>query len=119
MISLSLRVAMLIAIVLYFALLILLVKKRTLSLKYSLMWFFAGFLMLILAIFPGLLGWLADVVGIELPVNALFAFLLFCGLIILVILSSIASKQSERLKQLTQQMALLEQRLRDLEKDGK
>lgn len=107
---------MLIAVAVYFVLLILLVKKRALSLKYSIMWFVAGFFMLLLAVFPTILDWFAHIVGIVTPVNALFAVMFFFVIIILVALTSIVTKLNEKVKTLTQNQALLEQRIRELEK---
>ena len=107
---------MFIAIAVYFVLLFALLKRKSLTLKYSLLWIFAGVLMLIFAIWPKILMWLSKTLGITLPVNALFAMMFFCVIIILVSLTSIVSKQSEQIKTLTQQMAILEKRLRDAEK---
>ena len=117
MISDSLRLYMIIAIIIYFVLLILLIKKKSLSLKYSIMWLFAGVLMLILAIWPGILGWIASTVGILTPVNALFALMFFIQIIILVAITSIVTNLNEKVTRLTQNQALLEQRLRELEND--
>ena len=116
MISSTLRISMLLAILIYFAVLILLIRRNSLRLKYSLLWFFAGLIMLILAIWPGVLYWFSRLVGISMPVNALYAFVFFCMLIILVALTSIASSQNEKLKKLTQEQAILEERIRELEK---
>lgn len=118
MISSTLRVFMLIAIAIYFALLVMLLKKKSLSLKYTILWLFAGLLMLILAIWPGILGWFAAVVGIELPVNALFAIMFFCMIIILVSMTSIVSKLNAKVTELAQQQAILEKRVRELEDSG-
>ena len=107
---------MLLAILVYFAILILLVRKNSMRLKYSLLWFFAGLVMLLLAVFPGILYGFSKLVGISMPVNALYAFMFFCVIIILVALTSIVSSQNEKLKKLTQNQALLEERIRELEK---
>lgn len=47
--------------------------------------------------------------------NALFAMLMFCGIIIMISLTSIASKMNNRIKSMAQYMAQLEKRLHDLE----
>lgn len=115
MITGTLRIAMFIAIAVYFILLTFLLKNKSLSLKYSLLWLFAGAIMLILAIWPSILAALCNVLGIELPVNALFAIMFFCIIIILVSITSIVSKINTRLVKLAQEQAMLEQRIRDLE----
>lgn len=117
MISTTLRYALLAALALYFVLLLVFIKKKTLLLKYSLLWMFSGVLMLILVLWPTILDWFAKTVGIASPVNALFAVMLFCTLIILVSLTAIASKNKEQVKELSQQVAIQEERIRKLEKN--
>ena len=116
MISSTLRIFMLLAIVLYFGILIILIRKNSLRLKYSLLWFLAGLIMLILAIWPQILYWFSRLVGISMPVNALYAFMFFFVIIILVALTSIASRLNDKVKKLTQEQAILEERIRELEK---
>ncbi len=111
----TLRIALLLAVVAYFLLLIYLLKKRTLNIKYSLLWLFSGILMLLLAACPQILSWFAKAVGISTPVNALFAVALFCVICIVMSLTAIVSKLNERVKRLTQAYALLEKRLQDRE----
>ena len=119
MITTTLRAAMLIAIVIYFVLLLHLLKKKSLNLKYTLLWIFSGFLMLLLAVFPQLLNWFSGLVGIYEPTNALFAIIIFCNIIILMSLTSIVSKMNEKNKRLIQSIALLEKRIRELENGEK
>ena len=117
MISKTLQIAMLIAIAVYFFLLILLLKKKRLLLKYSLLWLFAGFVMLVLAIFPSIISWISSVLGIYSPVNALFAIVLFCVIILLVSLTAIVSAQNEKIKRLIQREAILEAELADMKRE--
>ncbi len=119
MISRTLQIVMLLAVAVYFALLFLLLKKKSLHLKYTLLWIFSGILMLVLALFPHLLDWLAALIGIYEPTNALFSLVFFCVIIILMSLTAIASKQNERTKRLAQAIALLEKRVRELEEEHK
>ena len=115
MLSTSLRISFLFAILVYFIILFILLKRKSLSLRYTLLWLFSGFLMLIIIIFPQLLFAFSSLVGIEVQSNALFAVLFFCIIIILVSLTSIISKQNEMTKRLVQECARLEKRIRELE----
>ena len=115
MLPTSLRIAILIGIVVYFFILIMLLRQKRLNLKYTLLWLFSGLLMLILSVFPQLLSGITSLLGIQLQSNALFAILFFCGMIILMSLTSIISKQNESIKQLVQYTALLEKRVREVE----
>lgn len=72
----------------------------------------------ILVLFPGLLDAFVKAVGIETPMYGLFVFAIFFILIIAMSLTAIVSKQTERIKDLAQDNAVLEKRVRELEKDG-
>lgn len=115
MISTKLQIAMLIAVGLYFLIVFRLLKKKTLNLKYTLLWLASGIIMLALAAFPQMLGWFAALVGIYEPTNALFAFMFFCVIIILMSITAIVSNLNEKNKKLIQSIALLEKRVRELE----
>lgn len=110
-----LQIVLLIAVCIYFIMVFHLLKRKTLNLKYTLLWLASGFVMLILAIFPRILQFFASVVGISDPMNALFSVILFCIIIILMSLTAIVSKLNDKNKNLIQSVALLEKRVRDLE----
>lgn len=112
------QIIMLLAVMCYFVLLIFLLRKKMLNLKYGLLWIFSGVLMLILAIFPGILNSFSRLVGIASPTNALFAVILFCVMIILMSLTAIVSGLNNKVKKLAQTIALLENRLRAVEALG-
>lgn len=40
--------------------------------KYAVLWLIIGVAMLILTVFPGLLVWLSDAIGVQVPANLLF-----------------------------------------------
>lgn len=115
--NIQLRIVLLIAVCVYFFSIFYFLRKKSLALKYTLLWLFWGLMMLVVLVFPGLLdiavGWL----GIYSPVNGIFAVVLFGVLVILISLTSIVSKQSEKIRILIQYNAELEKRVRDLEGD--
>lgn len=115
MLSSSLRLFLTIGLLVYFLLIFSLLKRRTLSLRYTLLWIFGGIGMGILLIFPELLSWFTHLAGIKLVSNGLFAMFLFFILIILISITSIVSRQSDNIKRLVQYNALLEKRIRELE----
>ena len=117
MISVKLQAAMLIAVGLYFLIVLKLLRRKMLNLKYTLLWLASGVIMLALAVFPRILGWFAALVGIYDPTNALFAFMFFCVVMILMSITAIVSKLNEKSKQVIQSVALLEQRVRELEEE--
>ena len=83
------------------------IRKKKLELRYALAWLFVGLGVLILDCFPQLIDWLSKQLGIASPVNMLF-FLGFCfSLIIIFVLTVAISRMSIRIKQLAQEVALL------------
>lgn len=116
--TIHLRVVMSIAVILYFFLIVRFIKKKTLALKYTLLWLFAGLGMAILVFVPDLLNWTAELLGIASPMNALFMVAIGFVIIILMSLTAIVSKQTERIKNLAQKNAMLEKRLREEEGNG-
>lgn len=112
---LRLQIIMLIVEVLYFVLIFTLLKKKTLMLSYTLTWLFAGAVMTVFTIFPELIQRLFDLLHIESPMNGLLSLCVFCLLIIMVFLTTIVSKQTNQIRKLAQDNALLEKRIRDIE----
>ena len=101
--------------ILFLVMMIDLIRKNRVALKYALLWLFSGLLMLLLAIFPHLLDSMARLIGIYSPVNALFAVLLCCGLVLMISFSVIMSGNKKAVVRLTQEISLLENRIRELE----
>jgi hypothetical protein len=87
-----------------------LVRRRRLLERYALLWLLSAVVLLSLAIFDGLLSFVAERIGIKTPVNALF-FVAFGFVLILLLHFSIAvSRLADQSKVLAQRLALLEQR---------
>lgn len=62
--------------VLVLVIIISLLLRRQLREKYATLWIIIGLVILILAVFPGLLLWLSDVLGVAVPSNLIFALAL-------------------------------------------
>ncbi len=110
-----LTVALILAIVIFFIAVLWLLKNRRLALKYTLLWFLTGFLMLLLVLFPGLMNLAASLVGIQSRMNALYIFLIAFLIILVLSLTSIVSRQTDRIRSLAQAQSILEKRIRELE----
>ncbi len=82
------------------------IRKKSLELQYALAWLFVGGGILVLDCFPQLLTWLAHEAGVASPVNMLF-FLGFCfSLVIIFTLTVTVSRMSTQIKELAQAQAL-------------
>lgn len=112
----ELRIFLLLAVILYFAEIIHLLSNKKLALKYTLLWLVVGVLMLVFVIFPGIIKTFSDAFGFQNHMNALYLLIIGFLVILCISLTSIVSKQTGRIKKLTQNMALIEERLRRLEK---
>ncbi|MBE5896889.1 MAG: DUF2304 domain-containing protein [Lachnospiraceae bacterium] len=88
-----------------------LVRVKRLELKYALVWFAVGVMLLIFDLAPGIMEWLARLLGIALPINMLF-FLGF-GFVLIIILTQtvVISNLTRKTKRLTQEVALLHRRI--------
>lgn len=94
-----------------------LVVKKRLETKYALVWYSSGFILLIFVCFPEFMSFLADLLGIELPVNMVFFMGFILILVIIMTLTIAVSRTSEKAKKLAQLVALLEERIEKAEKE--
>lgn len=115
----TLRVILLIGVIVYFAVVVHLLKKKRLTLKYSLLWLLMGCILFLFVIFPQILIWICRLLGFEDTMNGLFTIAIGFILILLMALTAIVSKQTDRIKNLVQDNALLEKRLREIEEKTK
>lgn len=113
--AVEIRIFLLVAVILYFMEIIHLLKKKRLNLKYSLLWFAVGVLMILFIIFPQIIVAFSILLHFQSSMNALYILLIGFLVIICVALTSIVSKQNGHIKKLTQNAALLEYRIRKLE----
>lgn len=113
----TLRITLIIGLTFYFILILVFLKNKALSLKYTLLWLLAGFIMFILVIFPKILFIITGLFGIQSGMNGLYIICIAFIIAILMALTSIVSRQRNKIKILTQEMAILEKRIRELEQD--
>lgn len=118
MLGTTLRISLIVAIIIYFVIILWLLKEKKLSLKYTLLWILAGVVMAVLVVFPKILTWLSRLVGIQSSMNGLFIFCIAFIIMILMSLTSIVTRLNRKVRVLTQELAILEKRIRELEKQG-
>ncbi|MDX3657918.1 DUF2304 domain-containing protein [Streptomyces sp. ID05-26A] len=93
-----------------------LLRRRQLSEKYAVLWLVVGVLLLILTIFPGLLGTISTAAGIEVPSNLLFFTAIVFLIGVALHLSWELSRLEDETRKLAEDLAIL--RL-DVEEQGK
>ena len=119
MIPSTLRITLIIAVVCYFVIILYFLKNRALNLKYTLLWLLAGVVMGLLVVFPEMLVRIIRVLGITDNMNGLFIICIGFMLMILMALTSIASRQISKIRSLIQEFGILDKRIRELEKQSR
>ena len=115
MLPIRLKVSLMAAVLVFFIIVLSMLKRRRLALKYTLLWLLTGVVMLIFVVFPELLQSLAGFIGAQTLMNTLYLLIIGFILVLLMMLTSIVSKQTERIAFLAQANAILEKRVRELE----
>lgn len=111
--NIRLQIILLILFVSIFCFLLNQVKKKAVALKYTLAWLLLDIALIVLTCFPDLLQVIASAFGITSPMNMIF----FCGfvltLVIIYTLTVALSRNSDRIRELAQTIALYEKETRE------
>lgn len=89
-----------------------LIRRKKLREKYSLIWFAAGIVMIILSVWRGLLDRVAYLLGVGYAPALLFMVALGFGALLMIHFSVVISELTEKNKTLAQEIALLKQELK-------
>jgi hypothetical protein len=95
-----------------------LVRRRRLAERYALLWMLVAVALLLLAVWKGLLGDAAQLVGIQVPANALFLAAIGVIFVLLLHFSVAVSRLGEETKILAQEVARLDHELRARSENG-
>jgi len=114
--SSELRIILIIASVAFFIFILNMVRTKKLELKYALTWLLTSLAFVLLSIFPQILFFLAGILHIELPVNALYLCVIFLLMMIVFTLTVAVSRQALRIKTLVQEIGLLKEAIERMKK---
>lgn len=89
------------------ALIVTMLMRRHLREKYAVMWLLIGAAMLVLALFPDLLGALAGLLGVIVPSNLLFALAVALLIGVTLHLSWELSRAEEEIRRVAEEVAIL------------
>ena len=108
----NIRIQIIVAVIVLLALCVIInmIRRKRLELRYALAWLMVGVGILVLDCFPNLITWMSKSLGIASPVNMLFFFGFCFSLMIIFVLTVSISRMSIRMKQLAQEIALFEKR---------
>ena len=115
MLPATLKGVLTIGVIVYFIVVLMFLKKKELALKYTLLWLAAGVVLGIMVVWPHTLTWFIHLLGITDNMNGLFILCITFLVMISMSLTSIVSKQTEKIRKLTQTISKMEKRIRELE----
>ena len=117
MMTVRLQVVIAAAILVVLAVLVNMIRRKSLELKYALPWMLVFAALFVFACAPQLLNVVSEFLGIYAPVNMIF-FLGFCfSLLIIFSLTVALSRLSNSVRTLDQIVALNEKKLEELEQE--
>ena len=105
--SIRIRVFVIVCMLLILFNIIRLMSKKKIDYKYGLGWSLVDIIVIVLAAWPGLLGWIAKVTGVIAPVNMLFFLGFILALTIIFSLSVTVSKLQDKVNRLSQEIAIM------------
>ena len=117
MITISTRLILIVAAFIAFFYVVSQIRNSNLTIRDSIFWVFLSIILVLFAIFPGIVMFLSEQFGIESPTN--FLYLLIIGLMIIRIykLSVTVSTLNTKIKELTQSLAIQEYEASSKSKD--
>ena len=91
-------------------------RRRRLRERHAIWWLFAGFLALIISVFPNTLDGLASLLGFEIPVNLVFFSSLFVLFLVALQHSSELTTLESHNRRIAEELVLLKLQVEKLEK---
>ena len=113
MMSVRLQITLIICLLIVAGYIIRLVKHKKIDFKYGLAWLLIELCVLVLVIWPVLLDKLSDKLGIASPMNMLFFFGFALTVVIIFSLSVSVSRLSDRVRKLSQEIAIIRKDMYD------
>ena len=117
-ISSTFQIVLIVATAVMFAATSFLIIKKHMRVKYALVWFLMNTVLLVLAIFPQLVQKTAQLLHIYSDTNAIFLIMIAILYVLCFSFSIIFSRNSQRIKDLAQEMAILKAEMELLKKSG-
>lgn len=116
MITLKLQFILLTGSLACLIILINMIRRYKLELKYTLLWLIMMSIVLLLSVFPGSFSVISSLMGITLPVNGLYLVAIFCIFLILFSLTASVSRATNKIKELSQELGMLKHEFEKLKR---
>ena len=111
--SLALKIVSIVFLLLLIFMILHLLKKDKITIKYSIVWLIPCIVLLIFTIIPGFLTWTTRVLGFQTASNMVFALLIALLMMISIVLTVIVSTQKNQIRTLIQEVSILMERTKD------
>lgn len=111
--SFRLQIILLVLLLLALAVVINMVRRRILELKYVLVWLLSDIVIIILVLFPRLIKGIAGLLGIYSPMNMIFFMGFLLSLVIIFTLTVALSRVTADVRRLSQTIAILHKELEE------
>lgn len=109
--SLNLRVALFLFSILLFVVVTYILKKGSISEKYSLLWYSMSVIILLVSIFPNIFVFISDYFGFQVMSNLIIGIIIALLTFITISLTIIVSGQKKKLTLLIQEISLLKEKV--------
>ena len=113
--SVSLKVALILILLIYWTMIIRSVRKKNLRINYLVFWLALGIAMIIALVIPNLADNISNLIGFELPINMIFSFAILVMMYLLYDLTKQITKEQNKNTMLVQELSILKKRVDELE----
>ena len=94
------------------------IRQSKLQIEYAIFWLVFAGILVVFSLFPELIALFTRMMGMQLPVNFIFLFFIFVLMLKLFLTTIELSTLENKVKDLTQEVALLERERQETSKEG-
>lgn len=110
--SINLQIVSCLFLLAIVSIIIYILRKGKITIKYALIWLTAAFILLLFLIFPNLFILLTNILGFSIGSNMIFAGLIAMLIFINIVLTVIVSGQNNKIRLLIQEVSLLKEKIK-------
>ena len=94
-----------------------LLRRGVLKEKHAVLWLSIAGIALVLSLFPGILEWITETLGFEVPANLLFFGTIVVLVLVAVQLSYELSSHEAKIRRLAEEVALQQEEIKEIRRD--
>lgn len=110
--SLKLIICLIIYTIFWLCLVIYYVRHKKIAVRYSLFWIIPTFCLFLASVFPGIISSINKLFGFEVLSNLILGIFITILMLITFVLTVVVTKQKETIKDLVQEVSMLESEIR-------